>query len=216
MHEPLPVSHTNARRAGSLAATSQTSLRSYSVGALPIINRFLQRLELAEILERHLPCEDDRTKLATSTGILLLVRNVLLSREPIYGVADWASRHAPNLLGISEDQLDALNDDRLGRCLGGLFAKLGPELILDVVRQAMAQFHLQLDELHNDSTTISFYGNYPDAVREGLRQGRKTHAITWGAQQRPSSRPKATALHPDGHRGWGRAGLLHHRQRQRQ
>lgn len=155
-------------------------MRSYKVGALPIINQFLQRLGLAEILDRRLPGDDDRTKVPTSAGLLLLVRNILLSREPIYGVGDWAGEYAPDLLDLSEGQMAALNDDRLGRCLGGLFAALTPELILEVVRRAVSEFQLRLDELHNDSTTISFYGNYPDAATVGRRQGRATHAITWG------------------------------------
>jgi len=166
--------------AGNLAVTGQTSLRSYTVGALPILQRFLDRLQLSEILDRHLPREDDRTKVPTSTAILLLVRNVLISREPIYGVGEWARQYPPELLGLSEPQLSALNDDRLGRCLGGLFAALCPELILDVVRQAVREFHLQLNELHNDSTTVSFYGSYPDAATEKMQRGRRTHAITYG------------------------------------
>jgi transposase len=168
------------RQAGLVAETADKTLRSYTVGAAPIIQQFLRRMNLAEILQRHLPVEDGRTKVPTATGLLLLVHNVLISREPIYGVADWASGYAPDLLGLSEQQLAALNDDRLGRCLGGLFARLGPELILDVVRHVVREFQLSLDELHNDSTSISFYGNYPDAAAEGTRRGRPTHAITWG------------------------------------
>jgi transposase len=175
-----PAKGYKSRRAGRVAAAGETRLRSYTVGAVPILNRFFERLSLSEILERHLPREDERTKVPTSTAILLLVQNVLISREPIYGVGEWASSYAPDLFGFSEQQLSALNDDRLGRALGGLFAALGPELILDVVRQAMHEFHLRLDELHNDSTSVSFYGNYPAAATEGARRGRATHAITWG------------------------------------
>lgn len=175
-----PDQRSTSCRAGRVAAAGETRLRSYSVGAVPIINRFLQRLKLTEILERHLPAEDERTKVPTATAIVLLVRNVLLSREPIYGVGEWASAYGPDLFGLSERQLSSLNDDRLGRALGGLFAVLCPELILDVVRQAVKEFQLRLDELHNDSTSISVYGNYPTAAAEGVRNGRPTAAITWG------------------------------------
>jgi len=175
-----PAKRSRLCGAGRVAAAGETCLRSYTVGAVPIINRFFERLKLTEILERHLPREDERTKVPTPTGILLLIRNVLISREPIYGVGEWANSYAPDLFSLSERQLPALNDDRLGRALGGLFAALGPELILEVVRQAVNEFHLRLDELHNDSTSVSFYGNYPAAATEGARDGRATHAITWG------------------------------------
>lgn len=168
------------RRAGQVAEAADKSLRSYAVGAVPILNHLLARLELEAILSRHLPKEDGRTKVATATGVLLLVRNVLISREPIYGVADWACHWPSDLLGLSESQLAALNDDRLGRCLAGVWAILGPELILDVVRYAVGAFGLRLEELHNDSTSISFYGAYAKATEERSRRGRTTPAITWG------------------------------------
>jgi len=39
---------------------------------------------------------------------------------------------------------------------------------------------IQLDELHNDSTTISFFGAYSNAAEEGVQRGRPTLAITYG------------------------------------
>lgn len=162
------------------AASDGKMLQSYTVGALPIVNHVLRRMNLQMLLERHLPPDDRRTKISTASGLLLLVRNVLLSREPIYGVSEWAARHAPHLLGLSQSDLACLNDDRLGRCLDRLFDGTGPELLLAVVRHVVGEFGLSLEELHNDSTTVSFYGAYPEAAEEGLCRGRRTAAITYG------------------------------------
>ena len=73
-----------------------------------------------------------------------------------------------------------LHDDRLGRSLDRLFDSVGPELILAVVRHVVQEFAVSLDELHNDSTTVSFYGAYEEAAEEGQQRGRRTPAITWG------------------------------------
>jgi len=164
---------------GYRAKAGRRTLRSWSVGALPIVNRLLQRMRLAELLEKHLPPDDPRTKVPTTRGLLLLVRNLLLSREPIYGLGEWAELYAPDLLGLHEQDLKHLNDDRIGRCLDRLF-DAGPQLVLDVVRQVVDEFGLQLDELHNDSTSISFYGSYDDADTEARCRGRDTLAITFG------------------------------------
>ena len=48
-------------------------------------------------------------------ALLVLLRNLLISREPLYGVGEWAARYEPHLLGLSDTQLAALNDDRIGR-----------------------------------------------------------------------------------------------------
>jgi transposase len=164
---------------GHRAKLGDRTLKSWSVGPLPIVNRILQRMRLDELLEKHLPADDSRMKVATKQGLLLLIRNILLSREPIYGLGQWAELYAPDLLGLQERDLKHLNDDRIGRCLDRLF-DAGPQWILDVVRQVIDEFDLQLDELHNDSTSIAFHGSYDDAATEARRRGRDTLAITFG------------------------------------
>jgi transposase len=44
----------------------------------------------------------------------------------------------------------------------------------------MSAFDVCLDELHNDSTSVTFYGNYPDADAEQISDGHVVPAITWG------------------------------------
>jgi hypothetical protein len=90
------------------------------VGALPIVNRMLQRVQLEPFLRDHLRPDGPRTKLPTCTGLLLVLRNLLFSREPVYGVSEWADRYAPDLVGMTTAQREHLNDDRLGRCLAPL------------------------------------------------------------------------------------------------
>jgi transposase len=137
-------------------------------------------MQLERLFQQYLPPDDSRCEFPSSRALLVLVRNVLLSREPVYAVGEWAARFAPDLFDVWPDQLSLLQDDRLGRCLTRLFVATGPELILAVVRHVIAEFQISLEELHNDSTTVSFYGAYSEASKEGLRLGRATHAITWG------------------------------------
>jgi hypothetical protein len=155
-------------------------LKSYEVGALPLINHVLERMQLERLLQQYLPPDDPRCEFPTHLALLVLVRNVLIAREPVYAVGAWAARFAPDLLDLYPDQVALLHDDRLGRCLTRLFAGTGPELILAVVRHVIQEFQVGLDELHNDSTTVSFYGAYAEAAEEGRRWGRATHAITFG------------------------------------
>lgn len=159
-------------------AQGQT-LRSWTVGGLPIVDHVLKRMRLESILQEHLPQDDCRMEIPTATGLLLLLRNLLLSREPIYGVGEWAERYAPDLLGLSSGQLNHLNDDRLGRCLDRLF-DTGPALLLQVVRHVVREFGVSLDELHNDSTTVSFFGAYRGADEVLRLRGRPTIALLHG------------------------------------
>ena len=158
---------------------SVPELESFALGALPVVNPFLRRLRLAEILSAYLPSGDSRQKLAPSRAILVLLRNLMVSREPLYGVGAWATPFEPSLVGLTRDEVALLNDDRIGRALEGLFDADRPSLVLRVVVQAVREFGLRLSRFHNDSTTISFQGLY--RVADGRRKrGKPTPKITFG------------------------------------
>jgi transposase len=165
---------------GETARAAGKALHSCRVAALPLLEGFLRRLRLGEFLRDHLPPEDRRSRVPTATGLLVLLRNLLISREPLYGVGAWAARHAPELLGLTPAQLPSLNDDRVGRCLDRLFDADIPSLTLSAVAHAVREFGVELDELHNDSTTVTFHGDYDAAERERTLRGRLRLAVTWG------------------------------------
>jgi transposase len=177
--DPGPQSHRKSV-AGEVAQAQGRTLNSRRVGALPILDRFLGRLGIDATLANRLPREDRRWRVSNSTVLLLLARNLLISREPLYGVGEWAARHEPSLLGLSQDQLAALNDDRVGRALDRLFDADVPSLVLDIATRAVREFDLNLDELHNDSTTVTFHGDYDSAIQERTLRGQFRAAITWG------------------------------------
>jgi transposase len=171
---------TDAPRPGEIARSKGRVLNSYRVGALPIINQLLERTRLEEFLRSYLPRADRRCRIAPSIGVMLLLKNVLLSREPLYGIGEWAARFDPEALGFADSQLPSLNDDRVGRCLDRLFQSDITSLVLALATHVVREFQVDLDELHNDSTTITFHGAYADAAQEEKR-GQKTRlAITWG------------------------------------
>lgn len=175
-----------ARRPRDLSAGQRTDpardklILTHAVGGLPILNRLLQRMRVQEFLTRHLPAEDNRTQVDTPRVALLVLKNLLVSREPMYGVVEWALNFGPELFDLWPDDLAHLNDDRVGRCLERVFEALSTNLIMDLVTHVVREFDVCLDELHNDSTTISFFGDYASAAAERKVAGRTAPAITWG------------------------------------
>src|SRR5437764_1353914 len=80
------------RRPGEVAHSRGRVLTSYRVGALPIIDHLLERMRRDEFLRAYLPRADRRCRIAPSIGITLLLKNLFLSREPLYGIGEWAAR----------------------------------------------------------------------------------------------------------------------------
>ena len=105
-----------------------------TVGCLPILNQLLERMKLEQFFCKHLKPDGSRTRLSTPRALLVLVRNLLISREPIYGIGEWAAHYAQDLLGLSSSEVAAFNDDRLGRALDRLFESGDSQLVMDLVR----------------------------------------------------------------------------------
>jgi transposase len=154
-------------------------LRSQRVGALPLVNHFLDRAGLPGRLQRHLPAGDARVRLAPATAVRLVVSNLLLGREPLYALGEWAAPFAPCLLGLAPGEVDALNDDRVGRALEALFDADRASLLTELLLAVVAEFGVDTSELHNDSTSVSVQGVYRDATGSP-RGGKPTPVITFG------------------------------------
>jgi transposase len=76
-------------------------------------------------------------------------------------------------------EIQLLNDDRVGRALDRLFDADRASLLTDVVVRTIREFDVDLEQLHNDSTTITFAGDYR-AAHGQKRRGRSTLHITRG------------------------------------
>ena len=155
------------------------TLRSQTLGALPIVNHFLDKIGLQKILDAHLPEADPRVKLSPGRGIALLLRNVMVARKPLYALGEWAEPFEPAVLDLAPGQAALLNDDRIGRCLDHLFDADRASLVMAVVVSAVRAYGVRLDQLHNDSTTVSFAGKYLQAHGQKVR-GKPTLRITYG------------------------------------
>ena len=158
---------------------NEFGLRSRTLGGLPIVNHLLDRLGLPALLTDAMPDDDARLKLAPAVAIRLVITNLVLGREPLYGLGGWAAAFDPALLGLSPGDLSVLNDNRVGRALEALFDADRASLLTTVVLRAISEFSIDTSQLHNDSTSISVHGAYRDAVGTE-RGGKPTVAITFG------------------------------------
>jgi transposase len=154
-------------------AAGPFELASTQLGALPVIGLFLERIDLAGTLERHLPAGDARTTLSAATAIGVLVCNLCVAREPLYGLAGWAAGFEPGLLGLESGEAGLLNDDRVGRALDQLFDADRSSLLCELVLRAVREFGIDCSQLHNDSTSLVLHGDY-DAADGHQRGGKPT------------------------------------------
>lgn len=136
-----------------------------ALGALAVIEPMIQKINLAEIINRHLPV-DPQAEFDHGTILTMLAAARLYSPVALSNVADWAESSGANLLWDSP--AEKLNDDWLGRSLDALFTQRH-SIQASLAQHVAEKFNISLDRLHYDPTHVLFTGAYANAeVREAL------------------------------------------------
>ena len=180
LHGPAPV-----------MAGPGAGARAELIAGLPVVGAVLARLGFDAILAAGLPEPDPRCGIGTATVIGVLVRNLALGRQPLYGLADWAAGFDETLLGLDRGQAARLNDDRAGRALDELYAADRASMTTALSVAAVSAYGISAGELHNDSTSLVLYGAY----RHGAGQGEDA-----GQAANPAGPPRPARGHSKDHR----------------
>ncbi|MGH3755896.1 MAG: IS1634 family transposase [Pseudonocardiaceae bacterium] len=165
---------TPAARRRAWVDPQRIQARAERVGGLPVVNAVGDRLGFADLVARYLDPPDARCALAADRVITVLVANLALGRQPLYGLGAWATGWDPALLGLDAAQVGLLNDDRVGRALDELFTADRASLVTALGLAAVRAYGIDCCELHNDSTSLTLYGAYHAA--DGSPRGGQTPA----------------------------------------
>jgi transposase len=127
------------------------------LGALPLVADFARKLEIQAIIDQICPSRGN-AHLSHGQVAVAIIANRLTQPRAMYRLLDWAKKWGVQpLFGIDEG---ALNDDRLGRCLDALAPNI--DVIQGTVAAtAVAQFALDLSQMHWDLTSVVVQGEYP-------------------------------------------------------
>ncbi len=138
---------------------NQSDVESAAFGALAVIEPMVQKIDLAEIINQHLPV-DPQAEFEHGSILSLLVAARLYSPVAMSNVSEWAEQSGADVLfGIPAEKL---NDDRLGRSLDAFFQQRH-SILASLALQVAETFDIPLDRLHYDPTHILFTGAYDDA-----------------------------------------------------
>lgn len=143
------------------------------IGPIPLVRHFFRRIRLDDLLTKHLPDRRLGRPCAVSSAraLSVMVANVLTARGPLYAVPGWLDRHIPQQFGLEEHEAKAMNDDRIGRALDRLYELEPASLLTEVVTRAVKEFEIDLSQIHSDTTTVTFSGNYDgQAVKEAQKR----------------------------------------------
>jgi transposase len=137
------------------------------VDVLPMVKHFMNDLDLLSLFTKYVPAAPD-TLADHAETLCILTANIICENKPLYKVKEWLSRYSDGLAG-EPCGANLFNDDRLARALSALFDSDRHSLMTEVSSNAIRVHKLLTDEIHNDSTTVTFIGKYetsdPEAVK---------------------------------------------------
>jgi len=129
------------------------------LGPLALLQPLLEQLNVAAIIDRHLP-PDPQQEFSHGQVLSLLLAARLSEPNALVHIADWAENTGADLLwGIPADKL---NDDRLGRALDAFFQQRH-SILAGITSEALHLTESSLQRCHFDTTHLLFYGTYEDS-----------------------------------------------------
>lgn len=138
---------------------NQSESEACRYGALAVIHPLMERMNVMQIINQHLPA-DEQAEYDYGATLSLLMAARLCSPMALSNVAEWANDSGADVLwGIPQEKL---NDDRLGRALDAFFEQRH-SILAHLALHVSREFKVPLTELHYDPTHLLFEGAYEDA-----------------------------------------------------
>lgn len=136
------------------------SSRVRNLGLFTLLKPILDRLQIAETMDRYLPMRS-RWDLGVSHGqaLEMLILNRLMSPKPLYRIQSWAERLYTEAFGPVT--ASKLYDNRIGRALNVLHPHI-EAIEAEIACQAITEYQVSTDIVHYDPTSIYSEGEYPE------------------------------------------------------
>ncbi|MBR9987626.1 MAG: IS1634 family transposase [Desulfosarcina sp.] len=149
----------------------QFETRFKQVDVLPMVKYFMDKLALVNLFTKYVPVAAGSIA-DHAESLCILIANIVCDNKPLYKVQEWLGQYCD---GLVQEPVEAsvFNDDRLARALSALFRSDRHSLMTELSSKAISVHQLLTDEIHNDSTSVTFIGKYnrPDPEAIKLKRG---------------------------------------------
>lgn len=134
-------------------------LKKLRIAALPFIDEVLKRLGWRQLM---LTGVKNRRYVEAIEAVL---KSLLVEPAALYRIPHWYTQNDPSLAPGGTN----LGDDALGRALEVLFLGDRASLMTRLTLVTIRVYQVNIDQLHNDSTSIKFYGAYKRQHRNAIK-----------------------------------------------
>lgn len=159
------------------AKKDTTEYETVVVGAAYLVKNILSKLGFVAAIDNVLTHQPEIGTTYGQLAQVMVVNRLAFQPVPLYELADWAAEHGlDQVFGLEAAWLD---DDRLGALLEAL-ANHQVSIWSRVVKNAVNRFKVELSQLHSDTTSVYFEGQYEDEHGQPLGGGERVPLMVEG------------------------------------
>jgi len=135
------------------------NVQTQAVGFAPILRYYFDQCGIAKIIDDHVELDPRRKILTHGQAAVAMITAILFQVMQLYRICKFASEKTVLKVLLPQIEADQYFDDRLADTLDGLFGYGVGDLDMLITGNMIDVFNIESQRCHNDTTSVSMYGD---------------------------------------------------------
>jgi transposase len=135
------------------------NVQTQAVGFAPILRYYFDQCGIAKIIDEHIELDPRRKILTHGQAAVAMITAILFQVMQLYRICKFASEKTVLKVLLPHIEADQYFDDRLADTLDALFGYGIGDLDMLITANMIDVFNIESQRCHNDTTSVSMYGD---------------------------------------------------------
>jgi transposase len=135
------------------------NVQTQAVGFAPILRYYFDQCGIAKIIDDHVELDPRRKILTHGQAAVAMITAILFQVMQLYRICKFASEKTVLKVLLPQIEADQYFDDRLADTLNALFGYGVGDLDMLITGNMIDVFNIESQRCHNDTTSVSMYGD---------------------------------------------------------
>jgi transposase len=135
------------------------NVQTQAVGFAPVLHHYFDQCGIMRIIDDHVELDPRRKILTHGEAAVAMITGILFQVMQLYRLCKFAAEKTVLNVMLPHIAPEEYFDDRLADTLDALFSYGIGDLELAITRNMIEVFQIQSHVCHNDTTSVSVYGN---------------------------------------------------------
>jgi transposase len=135
------------------------NVQTQAVGFAPILRYYFDRCGIAKIIDNHVELDPRRKILTHGQAAVAMITAILFQVMQLYRICKFATEKTVLKVLLPHIEADQYFDDRLADTLNALFGYGIGDLDMLITGNMIDVFNIESQACHNDTTSVSMYGD---------------------------------------------------------